>query len=146
MAVMLTYPIALQTLTIGIYGCIFFQADDDQQPVFVPKPRDLEDAGMKVTRDKLNILMETFYREVEKLRDQALQVCLKKTLQVLGLTWKHKNLVLSSLSAFSIISWHWRCRINRSLSSISNNINYLCNLSFEIENALIPSNLWYKSH
>ena len=61
-------------MNLSIMDYYFFQADDDQQPVFVPKPRDLEDAGMKVTRDKLNILMETFYREVEKLRDQALQV------------------------------------------------------------------------
>ena len=26
-------------------------------------------------RDKLNILMETYYKEVEKLRDNAIKVC-----------------------------------------------------------------------
>ena len=39
----------------------------------MPKPREV-DGEVRVTRDKLNILMETFYKEVEKLRDQALQV------------------------------------------------------------------------
>ncbi len=53
---------------------VFYQAEDDKQPVYVPKAREYEDTDMKVTRDKLNILMETFYKEVEKLRDQALQV------------------------------------------------------------------------
>ena len=42
--------------------------------VFVPKSRELENHVLKVTRDKLNILMETFYKEVEKLRDQMIQV------------------------------------------------------------------------
>ena len=50
-----------------------WQAEDDSQPVFVPKHRE-HDASTAVTRDKLNILMECFYKEVEKLRDQALQV------------------------------------------------------------------------
>ena len=42
--------------------------------VFVPRSREIESQDMRVTRDKLNILMETFYREVEKLRDQLIQV------------------------------------------------------------------------
>ena len=28
-------------------------------------------------------------------------------------------------------SWYWLCRINRSLSSVQNDFNYLCHLSFE---------------
>ena len=34
----------------------------------------LGDICIHVDREKLNILMETFYKEVEKLRDHAIQV------------------------------------------------------------------------
>jgi len=34
----------------------------------------LDDVCIHVDREKLNILMETYYKEVEKLRDHAIQV------------------------------------------------------------------------
>ncbi|ELT95575.1 hypothetical protein CAPTEDRAFT_208017, partial [Capitella teleta] len=46
---------------------------DDNYAVFVPKTRDPDENCIRVTRDKLNILIETFYKEVEKLRDLAIQ-------------------------------------------------------------------------
>ncbi|XP_064599757.1 phosphatidylinositol 4-phosphate 3-kinase C2 domain-containing subunit alpha-like [Liolophura sinensis] len=46
--------------------------DDDGQPVFFPRDFIKKDPG-EVSRESLDILMETFYREVERLRDQTLQ-------------------------------------------------------------------------
>ena len=50
------------------------QVQDDNYAVFVPKTRDPDEKCIRVTREKLNILIETFYKEVEKLRDLAIQV------------------------------------------------------------------------
>lgn len=47
--------------------------EDMKCPPFVRKMRSSEDPRQRVTKDKLNLLMETFYKEVEKLRDAAIQ-------------------------------------------------------------------------
>ena len=44
--------------------------------MFVPKSKSQDDSSgsLRISKDKLNILIESFYKEVEKLRDATIQV------------------------------------------------------------------------